>query len=170
MLFRIPIKPYLKKFVLKRLPEPYYSSNKEYLGVFLMKLLRDKHQQNIYDNWRDNYIGRLHVELPEHNVARKCAKNINGAVIVKFNSFLRDLFEEKMYEFIEQRIMYSNTKVLVSTAINDWIEIYDLTEDEIPYDSLRKKYMRRKQKYNKKYVEDCPIFNPDFTASKPARL
>lgn len=167
MLFRIPIKPYLKKFVLKRLPEPYHANNKEYFGMFLIKLLRDKQKDAQYDNWNENYTERIHIELPNQHVFRKCAKNINGFMIMKFNGFIRELFFEKLFDFIHLRTLYADNVVMVSQAIREFCQYYDLTEEDIPYMTLRRNYHRLFNEYKKKNVHNPHTFAGQF--SKPKR-
>lgn len=168
MVFRIPIKPYLKKFVLKRMLEPYKATNKDYIGIFLLKLLRDKQRDTKFDNWRDNYIQRIHVELPDHSVFRKCSKNINGLAIMKFNGFLRDLFFEKLFDFIHYRMLYANHSVKVAQAIREFSEYYDLSEEDIPYMTMRRNYHRLYNEYKKKNVDNPRTFSSQFTTNKIA--
>lgn len=84
--------------------------------------------------------------------------SISLSDIVKINKTLISWFDESLYVFIKP---FDHKRNDIRDRIFQFMEHYDITDDDIDYDSLRKKYFRYRKQLNS--TPSSPIKKPNKT-------
>lgn len=140
---KIPAQAYLKKYLLHELGgEPIRISNKDRFGAFLQRLLqRNAAIRHSYSEPQDTII---QFELPWDYLTRNGCQVTHEAVH-RFKQFLREEFYSSLKNYLDAATLY-NPDLLIRQGIEDFMDRYDLTEDDISYEALKKHYYRARKK------------------------
>ena len=134
---KIPTKSHIKKFISTRYGTEHTVSKKSMLGVIIISLL-DKNvlrPEYSFENCNEEYI----VHISEYYM------NIKGFNLsVKTVKFLSILIEKLFYEdlFMYMDLSISKFNVSAQEALGCFFKEYNISEDELNFDSVYKKYQR----------------------------
>jgi hypothetical protein len=148
---KIPIESYMKKYLERNryLQNGKVISHDDYIGKYIMLLLNTKRKQgrplkitqNDYIILDISYLhrGTQLISISQENVQ-------------EFHKFLKQHMLDDYMKYA--LIMCTETKVCGQhEAIHRWRAKYDLTNQELTFDALKKHYQRKKEIYiNPKYL------------------
>lgn len=147
-----PIKPHLLKYLqvhlkLKRtqespiLVEDYLLSKTNRFGFALNQLLRKPAKSARHESSIEECTAVLGVDLRNFNAAYYdlLRGKLSAYCVFQFNDFVDDNFYAELYWWVrEQRARRSTIK----DAIRSFMVFYDVSEDELAYETLRKNVQR----------------------------
>jgi len=152
----LPIKSYLKKYLIKKYGTSYKISSNSLLGIFLIEILdkqyRKEHRQIKEKNYYPIIIPKVIVE--------KVGFDFPTSKMRRFELMIKQLFRNELDSHVDIAInaeLYVNIndkkyKLDVMKAIKQYLEFYDITEDELRLDSLYRDYKRIKNEIGHKKV------------------
>lgn len=152
VLLQLPVPRYLKKILEVKFGENATASRKNLLGLTIISTLKGKRDKD-YENSRKVYnSGNYRFKDAQHyffvNISLDIAKRKGfthsidtSKQIVK--AFDRDIREQLYIDCIFNKEKYG---IEYQTTILNFLDFYDITEEELSYDSLRKDFNRNKNK------------------------
>lgn len=146
---RIPIKPYLKKYIEVSFGERIVLSEKTWLGIIVLNLLKKKSFKN---NYEDRFI--IHKEnLNVYISMDKMYRNgcfLTNTQIFYINSAIDDFFKKEIIRqcLINEKIYQINFK----TSIYNFLEAHDITEEELNYETIKRYFNRNYKKLEKRMI------------------
>lgn len=166
----IPVKKYIKAYIISKLGAEPKITRDNIIGSKLMDLLQ--HKTNPYrSEFSTRYTEKLTIYLPMRTFMRYGC-NLHETNIKDFNNFLEDIIKDKYYEMMDDAI-----NVFPSFEANlDGIRLkLGINDDDWSTDSMKKDYYRyRKQKgkpllYKKnfaRFVPSIPLHQTPFSFAK----
>lgn len=85
---------------------------------------------------------------------------ISNKNIEHFNDALDDLLREEMYRYVNHP---NNIDQVVDYNIIRFRDWYGITEDELPFDNLKRWYYRERERLQHRTASLTPPFSPQFT-------
>ena len=135
---RIPVKPHLKKFIIKRYrqKEPLNITERSLLGRNIMKVLQETRKHK-FENVLYQYTERLQVVL----TADMRERSPRLARLVYVNNEIEKEFKEALFIWIEAQMeMACHAK----EACQNFLDYYGIDDQEYSYDAAYKAWQRFK--------------------------
>lgn len=130
----VPIKPHLKKFLLKTtdLPEPFRLDEHTSVGKNLIKALRDRQEAA---NLSERQTDVLAIELSSR--AAKMSPGVSQLLYI--NSLLDEMFQESLILWI---FAQSYAGVNPHNSCKSFLFFFNIDENEYTYDAAHKAWLR----------------------------
>lgn len=136
IILNVPIKPHLKKYLLKMtdLPEPFRLDEHTSVGKNLIRALRDPRTVPS-PNLNDRLSGMLAIELS----ARVAHMRPKIAQLIQINSLLDEMFQEGLIGWI---FAQSQVGVNPYNSCKSFLFFYAIDDNEYSYDAAHKTWTR----------------------------
>jgi hypothetical protein len=159
----IPVKPYVMKYLIHK-----YSSDtitfkrNDHIHSTFLSLLQRPSKEYAHKKYKK-------VEGPNVKfvISMSLKRNV-GCVLPEenirhFNFFIDYLIKHEFFDFVDSKI---EEGVRTKNAIDAFMDKYDLGEDDIKFETLKKSYYRYEIEKNQKNVSgNCPV---NFTSKRAA--
>ena len=160
----LPVKAHVKKYLLYTHGPQLDVSARGYLPFLILKML-EKHKKQDPSKVRPSQRlidGKIFISYNVY-VGDKYEKTlyISNANILHFNDCIDDLLREEMYRYIHHP---NATDECVDYNIKRFREMYTISEDELPFDNLKRWYYRERERINTRLKAPEP-FKPQMTLS-----
>ncbi|OUJ70178.1 hypothetical protein [Hymenobacter crusticola] len=165
-ILKFPVKKHLVKYLAAHLGEDYSLSERDQFGALLFHLLRNGLKDCQKDSTMDQYKGRFNVRLSRYPMKQYGLKGMNSNTVFLFNNYVDGLFRSELFAWVE--IMGQRMDMTTKDAIIAFMDIYDLEEEDISFETL-KKAVQREQNALKK-AEQKAQKPPKKTKKSVARL
>lgn len=136
---------YIRKFVEKSFGIEYELNQSDWIGIFIYSLLQKKtHPTYHYRSQRKTfeYDDKLRLRF-SMSMAEKNGFFLIGSDEKKIIKCIDDIFRKTIYR--QALINHDNYGIDYQTTILNNLETYDITEDDLPYETLRKDFNRVKK-------------------------
>lgn len=162
----LPVKAHIKKFLEYCHGNQMEVSDRGYAS-FLLLLMLEKHKK------QDPRTVRPSQKLIDHknyfpypvyigsNYENSKGLYISTANIKRFNETVDDFFREQMYSFINHP---NSTDKVVDYDIIRFRDMFGISEDELPFDNLKRWYYRERLRIVSRR-NFTPPFTPQYTLS-----
>jgi hypothetical protein len=147
-----PIRPYLLKYLQVHLKlarvndeplqlEDYLLSKANRFGLTLNLLLRKPVKSARHEGSIEDCTATLGVNLRNFNAGYYdlTKGKLSAYAVFQFNDFVDENFNAELYWWVTQHVAKRST---IKDAIRSFMAFYDVTEDERPYETLRKLVQR----------------------------
>lgn len=132
----IPVKSHVKKYLIKRYGESHTISKNTFIGVFVSGLLNKKMEKQDYEtNGFEKFSFNITSDFfykKGHTISSNHKKYIGRCFEM--------LFFEDFYLFVDNDLLKGNGNA--SKAVKLFLKVYDLTENELKFDSMYRNYQR----------------------------
>ena len=147
----IPFKPYLKKYIQIQFGEKIYLSERNWLGILILNILKRKSFKNNYDfKALDPTIKDSLTVITHEDKSYRYGCVLLPTQIYYLNSAIDDFFKR---ELIKQALVNQNNYGIdFKTTINNFLEAHDITEDDLNYQSIRKYFNRNHRKFKSRMI------------------
>lgn len=157
----LPIKPYLKKYLVKRLKSSgdiieLTFTDQIGFGIFVCSTLQKKNAYyhlsdvNAIDNFYDE-IGTSSIRIGLNGYHLKYAgMTINREKIYYINKWLEKIFRMELMTCINTQLRFY-PHVVITVAIDDFLALYGIEEEDLARGTVYKFYHRSKKEYT--YLE-----------------
>ncbi len=143
----IPCPTYLRKFVEISFGENYELNHTDWLGILVLGLLQKKsHPTYHYAGQKKvaNYSDKLQLNFTIHQA------NKNGFFLVnsdetKIVKGIDDVFRTGMYRAAV--LNQENFGIEYKTTITTYLDAFNITEEELSYETIRKDFNRLKENF-----------------------
>ena len=144
----LPVTPAIKKYLVRSLTkekQDYVLNIDDWFGLIVINMLENKSSKNY--NITPTQEGQK-TEIFDIQLSISAAQK-NGFIILPqhetaiFNIVDR-MFRESMYK--TALINKKNYQIDYQTSINDILDSYDITEEEMSYDAIKRDFNRKKEK------------------------
>ncbi|RSK45194.1 hypothetical protein [Hymenobacter rigui] len=136
-----PVKPHVRKYLNTHLGhEAYVLSNTGRFGRMLYHLLRRQVKGKLHHaGSREDCTQVLSLDMRNFPVHQYGLKEITDYTIFQFNDFVDEELREELYVWIRRHV---NRHTTIKEVIVDFMAAYDLREEDIQYETLRKAVQR----------------------------
>lgn len=146
---RVAVKPYVKKFIgASYAVDPFVLTTNNMYGIFLFHSL-EKPKLTIAEDTpaidedekldESIYYGNLPVLISE-NFWNKKGCIIPAGKQYHFNKFVTYQFHEEFYKYVQNRLGPKGSR---NSAIKKFLQLYDISEDELSFKTIQRAYERR---------------------------
>jgi hypothetical protein len=140
MLIAVQVKPYTLKFLHRHIGQNYVLRLDDPFGIHLFTLLQRNNTSQRADACLTRYTCTFPVKVSRDKLQKKGARGITGLTIIGFNNFAELIFKHEFHSFVET--WTDEEKLTIAEAIRKFCARYDLTEEDISEDTLRRSYLR----------------------------
>jgi hypothetical protein len=137
----VPVEPHVLKFLHYYLGEHYTLSESDPFGAYLYSQLRRPLQDARRDHVLETYTGRWRVHFGGLS-AQKHGLRLTGKGANKFNDWVNAVLDTEMIGFVNYGLRYHNK---IKYSIQEYMAERNILEEDIPYETLYKRYQRDKQ-------------------------
>jgi uncharacterized protein YwgA len=142
----IPIKPFLKKMIAKNnAVEPFLIKQRCHYGQLIFGNLK-RNYIDIKVPANQNYPEQLSI-LISTELSKQNRVMIDTRTVAAINQALSSMFYDKLFTFLE---CSSHGKGDIKRNVEQFLDTYEITEDDLKRDTLIKKYYRWRQKHPEK--------------------
>lgn len=136
-----PVKPHVRKYLSVHLgPATYVLSNTGRFGRLLFHLLRRQVKGKLHHAaYRQDCTAVLSLDLKNFPAHQYGLKEVTDYTIFQFSDFVDEMLKEELYVWIRQHV---NRTTTIKEVIVDFMAGYDLREEDIQYETLRKAVQR----------------------------
>lgn len=137
----LPVPIYLKKILTTRFGEKYAAKEDNWFGILIINVLQRKSDRRY--EYKKNAEGEVYVITIAYEKARDKGFGINeikAKAIIR--SITRNFREELYYQAVMNNIHYG---IDYKTSIQNILDSYDILEEELSYETLRKDFNRKKE-------------------------
>ena len=149
---QIPTKSYIKKYIAVMYGDNFKLSHTTAFGIIVLNILKRKTYKNPnydYKKLKQNFDASITCRAHLDKAYRY------GIVLLepqKYHLF-RAVDEMMKYELVKQALInQSNYGIDFKTSILNILEAYDITEDELDYQSIRKYFNRNYKKFQNRMI------------------
>ena len=160
--FKIPTKPYLKRYLHYRYPMPYKLSLTDNLGLFVYHLLRRQTTSAFHVKIAKQYNVKYTIRIGVKYLEFRQAINLTDHTVVLFNNYVESMLKEELYKELESREVYfeatkdtytlKTSPFTIKAGILSFLAKYNISESELSYETLKKDYYRFRKKKQKKLL------------------
>jgi len=147
----IPIKSYLKKYIEVSFGENIKLSERTWIGIIIYNVIKRKTFKNNYDYKpvSEDINAQMQFKISS-DTSYRYGCILLPTQIYYINSALDGLFKG---EIVKQALINQNNYGIdFKTSILTILDAYDITEDELNYESIRKYFNRNYQKYKNRLI------------------
>jgi hypothetical protein len=169
MKIKIPVKPHIKKFILKsfRSAEPLRIEEDSLLGKHCMSLLIDRRQGKA-PNYNDLQTATLQLDLS----AELSKRTPSVKKLERLNLYFEKLFKHSLYTWVHA---CAACQVNPYNATRTFVEYFDFDENQYTHDAAQRAWLRyknneytRARKKSKGAGKSYPFGVADEAVSSPA--
>lgn len=145
---KLPVKNYLKKYLTKKFGDSYRVNRTDWVGKYLIDLL-DKQYRRKGTIKEDAFYK---IEVPS-SVVKEVGFDMSVTKMRHFESMIDKVFRSELETFIDVSIssnLYFNVnskfhKLSVMKAMQQFLETFEISEDDIKLESLYRNFARKKK-------------------------
>lgn len=133
---KIPIKKYLKKFIAKtHETEPFViSTGKCHFSALIMDPIKKDYHKTFLKPDGSDYTD-LSVMIPLNE--RKFT--VDKETILRINQRLKSMFDQQLFDMVS---IYNQKKGNIFDGIQEFVDYYNISEDDLKFETIVKKYYR----------------------------
>lgn len=153
---KIPVQHFLKKFLSKKVEvSPFEIKNKCHISALLLEPLKKDYIPS-KDELKNKFNDWIECEM-NTTIMREKKFQLDKDVVLRIDLLLKELFFDEMIHFVQS--ITSDNSIEIQEAIFKFTEYYDLQEDDIQFETLKKRYYRYR-------VPPKPIVKPTIEELK----
>ncbi|MFA5296590.1 MAG: hypothetical protein WC389_00100 [Lutibacter sp.] len=133
---KVPMKPYVVKFLLKKFGKTHKASKNSWLGLNAIELLRKDYCKPVKLTSKNYFTIVIPYSL--------CVQNGHFVDYTKFPELEKkceNIFRNFMYDFIQINSVNAGSGG-VTRSLRNFLAFYKINEDELKSDSVYRQYMR----------------------------
>ncbi|WP_375435076.1 hypothetical protein [uncultured Hymenobacter sp.] len=136
-----PVKPHVRKYLDLHLgTEPYVLSSADRFGKLLFHLMRRQIKGKLHHaGSREGCTSNFKLDLRNFPAYQYGFDELTDYTIFQFNDYVDELLKEELYTWIRQ---FVTRRTGIKRVIIDFMAGYDLREEDIQYETLRKAVQR----------------------------
>jgi hypothetical protein len=152
----IPMKSYLRKYLQKKYGDTHVVSRRSWLGRYFIDLLDKQYRKTKVDFEKEDYY---QVIVPA-SIVKEVGFDLSNTKVKSLGDMIHKVFINDLYSYIEvsvgSKLSFKNeqfesyNKQNVFQAIIQFLDYYDIGDDEIKVESLYRNYSREQESDSKK--------------------
>lgn len=146
---RIPIKPHLRKYIAATHDvEPTYQlSTWDFLGMAVWNVLTRDARGGSADQKKYSHV--LVVTLSPYYY-EEYMHQISDKAVTRFNETIDRMLKDEMVRHVRKERL--NGK-MIKEGLESFLAFYEFTEDELAYETIKKRYDREERRRNSKKLQ-----------------
>lgn len=143
---QIPLPTYLYKYLMALYGPEYQPTMYDDLGILILNLLERKtaHDTTCLKKWKHRPVDKIFVIHLSLSQFERKGFFIFNEKIQHIQSFIDHHFRSAMYR--NALLNYKNFNIPYKDSILSFLKSYDISEEDFPYESIRKDFNRKKDK------------------------
>ncbi|MES2810030.1 MAG: hypothetical protein V4619_15470 [Bacteroidota bacterium] len=160
-LIRISVYPFIRKYLLHHFSEPFFVTENGYIPAYILNALEPMPKVKAADFVKKDKIiyGATIGVLVGEGTLRKKGSLFSSENVKRFNTVVQDLLHDEMFNLITQ---LGKAGYQVDATIREFQAMYGFSEDELPFDNLKRWYYRERKRRDDRAAERATI-EPQFT-------
>jgi hypothetical protein len=160
-LVRLSVHPCIRKYLLFHYSEPFFVTEIGFIPAFIYNALEPITKVNAADVHKKDKVnyGEFFGFMVGEGTGRKKGISISSDNVKRFNAAVMDLLHEEMYRLITQ---LAKAGYQVDQTIREFQAMYNFTEDELPFENLKRWYYRERLRLESRAAERREVY-PQFT-------
>lgn len=145
ILIRLSVHPCVRKYLLHHYAEPFFVTELGFAPTLLASYLQHSPKvrpQDFVKKDKINYGEFVGISVGE-STFKKRGGFISSEHVVAFNKAMMSLIQEEMYRLITQ---LKKAGYQVDDTIREFQRMYDFSEDELPFENLKRWYYRERKR------------------------
>lgn len=139
----LPVSPAIKKYLEVRLGKNYHLTINDWFGGILINMLENKSCKPYEpSNKSQSQKTETFTITVSMSMADKNGFNIQPKHEAQINKIIDDIFREDMY--IQAITNKKNYFIEFQTSISNILDSYDITDDEMSYESIKRDFSRKR--------------------------
>ena len=150
----IPVKAYLEKYIAYQLKDcngQLHITNRHAISAFLYSLIQPGSGKAVK---KEEYTHKLTIFIPERDKEGKCydgrstGVEISATNVGRINDFFDHLFRHELFsrlDYLSERGEIVRKRGKLKSEIINFTQKFGITEEELPYETLKKAYYRHKK-------------------------
>lgn len=140
----IPIKSYLKKYLRHDIPvDPYTLSTEDFFGDWLLPHLKKQHTPGETVTQPEQYNDSLLVVIPSYYALHN-EFIIGPKRVLRMNEWVEKLLNREVNRYLEK--IRELPRQQLKTHTLDFLAQYGIEEDELAFETVKKRYQRWRQR------------------------
>lgn len=133
---KIPMKPYVVKFLLKKFGKTHKASKNSWLGLNVIEVLTKEYQKPIKITSKSYFTIVIPYTLCVHN-----GHFIDYLKFPELEKKCDKIFRDFMYDFVQINSVEKSHGDIMS-SLRRFLDFYNISEDELKMDSAYRHYLR----------------------------
>jgi len=160
-LIRLSVYPYVRKYLLFHYSEPFFVTERGFAPAFIYNALEPITKVNAGDFRKKDKVmyGDFVGFLVGEGTGRKKGIHISSNNVKLFNDVVLDVIHDEMFKLITS---LKKAGYQVDDTIREFQAMYGFTEDELPFENLKRWYYRERIRHENREDERRSI-EPQFT-------
>lgn len=138
----IPVRRHIKQYLEQKYGAPAKMERKHLEGSFLYELIEDPSRERDCDVGEFSSV--INVLLPDRVLMRR-GHYLTKTQVATFNAFIDNFIKEEMLKHIHL-ILRLNPHLEIRLAILDYQQQYQMSDDYLPYETIKKHYYRHRMR------------------------
>lgn len=143
----LPVTPALKKFLTARFGTDYRLSIDDWFGAIVLNVLQNKTNKHYEVLGRNKDVNKYKTEKFSITLSMSTAEKSGFLFLPRHQASLHNIvdsiFREDMY--IQALTNKTNYMIEYQTTIRNVLASYDITDEEMSYDSIKRDFARKKK-------------------------
>jgi hypothetical protein len=136
---KIPVQHFLKKFVARKMEvSPFQIQNKCHISALFLEPMK-KDYMPTREELKAKFNDWIECQM-NTSIIKEKKFQIDKDVVLRIDSLLKELFFDEMVHFVSS--LTESQAVLIQDAIFQFMNYYDLIDDDIQFETLKKHYYR----------------------------
>ncbi|SEM65972.1 hypothetical protein SAMN05192574_101371 [Mucilaginibacter gossypiicola] len=160
-LIRISVHPYIRKYLLYHYGERFFITDRGFIPAYIYNALQPITKVKASEVTKKDKVdyGAFIGAVAGEGIARKKGLQFSSENVKLFNDVVADLIHEEMYRLIKQ---LNQAGYQVDDTIREFQKMYGFTEDELPFENLKRWYYRERLRLDAR-ARDQREVKPQFT-------
>jgi len=154
----IPVKKHVLKYLIHSVGTPYKLSKNDYVGQYLFAALRQQNDLAKHCPCMPGYTERFELKISRIMYFHYLVNNITPTTIVNFNNYIHSILYNNFITWMDFSCMDESNKWM-KDAVNNFMDMYNITEDDLSWEAWYKSYYRYRKKNSLKLYRHVQSFN-----------
>ena len=141
--FSIPVKPYIKKYLVAKYGDALALNHKSTIGFIISRVFL-KNTADCSRSLDDSFTDSVCISVAQHDVFKNGYRNLTDKSSLDFHNACHQLFIDELSIYVDLYCSLSNSSI--NAAIEKFLIGYGITESDFKLESLQKAIYRKKLK------------------------
>ncbi|PSR56732.1 hypothetical protein AHMF7605_26170 [Adhaeribacter arboris] len=136
---KVPVKPYVQKYLIARYGTIYQISKRDAIGIVLYQMLRRPATERRASKRMEQYSAIYPIIVSSKDFWKRGCRNLDDYTSIQLNNLVEDLFQQEFCAYIENLEAHA---IEQRYAIEAFMAKYNLDECDIKFETIKKAYQR----------------------------
>ncbi|QNF33076.1 hypothetical protein HUW51_10165 [Adhaeribacter swui] len=136
---KVPVKPYVQKYLVARYGNLYTISKRDAIGIVLYQMMRRPTTESRASKRIGQYAATYPIVVSSRDFWKRGCRNLDDYTSIQLNNLVEDLIQQEFCAYIENLEAHG---VEQRYAIEAFMAKYDWDESDVKFETIKKAYQR----------------------------